>query len=223
MTGTGYDLRGIGMTSQRTRNRLVARLRERGIDNDAVLEAMAAIPRHIFVDEALAHRAYEETALPIGHGQTISQPFVVARMTAALLEAPRRRVLEVGAGSGYQTAILAALVGRVFAVERVEPFVERARERLAALGCGNVRMRHGDGYEGWTLEAPFDGILVAAAPATVPAALLEQLADGGRLILPVGSGAEQQLKIIDRIGREFVEQVIEPVRFVPLTKGMGAQ
>ena len=217
-----FDLNGIGMTSQRTRDRLVARLREKGIQNEDVLAAIARVPRHIFVDEALAHRAYEDTALPIGYGQTISQPFIVALMTQALLSAPRSRVLEVGTGSGYQTAILASLkplVRRVFSMERLKDLVERAEQRLYAMGSRSVRFRHGDGYEGWPEEGPFDGIIVTAAPPEVPRALLDQLAVGGRLVVPVGGDGVQELKVYDRTESGHTVEIMEYVRFVPLVKG----
>jgi protein-L-isoaspartate(D-aspartate) O-methyltransferase len=219
-----FDLRGIGMTSQRTRNRLVERLRAKGLSDELVLAAMAAVPRHIFIDEALAHRAYEDTALPIGQGQTISQPFVVALMTQTLLDRPRARVLEVGTGSGYQTAILASLessVRKLFTVERLASLSERARERLTALGLGHVRFRHGDGYRGWPEEGPFDGILVTAAPPVVPDALLEQLAEGGRLVVPVGRQGSQELRIYDRVDDEIEVTSGNKVRFVPLVKGVS--
>ncbi len=222
-----YDLRGIGMTSQRTRDRLVRRLAEHGIDDEEVLEVVATVPRHIFVDEALAHRAYEDSALPIGFGQTISQPFVVALMTMTLLNRPRPRILEVGTGSGYQTAVLASMgarVGKIFSVERLAPLIERARERLHALGLANVRLKHGDGYEGWQAEGLFDGIVVTAAPRAVPDSLLEQLAPGGRLVVPVGDDGVQELKVFDRTGsvseQEFSVSTAEYVRFVPLLKGV---
>lgn len=173
---------GIGMTSVRTRDRLIERLRTEGIRDEQVLAAMAAVPRHIFVDEALASRAYEDTALPIGAGQTISQPYIVARMTEALVHGKRlSNVLEVGSGCGYQSAVLAQLVDRVYAVERIDALIAPARERLHALGVSNVRMRNADGFDGWPAHAPYDGILVAAAPGYVPQALVEQLAVGGRL------------------------------------------
>lgn len=217
-----FDLAGVGMTSQRTRDRLVARLREKGIHQEDVLAAIARVPRHIFVDEALAHRAYEDTALPIGYAQTISQPFIVALMTQALLSAPRSRVLEVGTGSGYQTAILASLrplVRRVFSVERLRELVERAEHRLYAMGSRSVRFRYGDGYEGWPEESPFDGILVTAAPPEVPQALLDQLAPGGRLVVPVGGDGVQELRIYDRTDSGYRVDTLEYVRFVPLVRG----
>jgi protein-L-isoaspartate(D-aspartate) O-methyltransferase len=217
-----YDLVGVGMTSKRTRDRLVSRLREQGISNERVLEAIASVPRHVFVDEAFAHRAYEDTALPIGHGQTISQPFIVALMTETLLDVPRPRVLEIGTGSGYQTAILARMrphVRRVFSIERLAALSARAEERLRAIRIPGVRFRHGDGYEGWPEEGPFDGIMVTAAPPDVPRALLEQLKPGGRLVVPVGCDGIQELKVIDRNERRFREDTVEYVRFVPLLKG----
>jgi protein-L-isoaspartate(D-aspartate) O-methyltransferase len=222
-----FDLVGIGMTSQRTRNRLVARLREKGISNEAVLGAIGSVPRHIFIDEALAHRAYEDTALPIGQGQTISQPFIVALMTQVLLDVPRSRVLEVGTGSGYQTAILASLmgpggsIGKLFTIERLDGLIERARERLDAMGRYGVRYRYGDGYQGWREEGPFDGILVTAAPRTVPEALIDQLAVGGRLVVPVGGESEQSLMVFDRTEDGVKSETVEQVRFVPLVKGIG--
>ena len=217
-----FDLSGSGMTSQRTRDRLVARLRDKGIHDEDVLAAIGRVPRHIFVDEALAHRAYEDTALPIGYGQTISQPFIVALMTQALLSAPRSRVLEVGTGSGYQTAVLASLrpqVRRVFTMERLKDLVQRAEQRLYAMGSRSVRFRHGDGYEGWPEEGPFDGIIVTAAPPEVPQALLDQLAPGGRMVVPVGGDGVQELKIYDRTDSGHQVDTVEYVRFVPLVKG----
>ncbi len=169
------DLTGRGMTSQRTRDRMVERLAEQGITHAEVLAHMGSIPRHIFIDEALAHRAYEDTALPIGHGQTISQPFVVALMTQLLFNQPRARVLEIGTGCGYQSAILSRMCERLWSIERIEALAVKAQERLAALRATNVRIKVGDGYAGWRVQAPFDGILVAAAPQATPPALLEQL------------------------------------------------
>lgn len=220
------DLRGIGMTSQRTRNRLVARLRQAGIDDARVLDAIATVPRHIFVDEALAHRAYEDTALPIGHGQTISQPYVVAAMTAAALagmgegaEAPRR-VLEVGTGSGYQTAIMASLVERVYSLERIGALLRRARQRLRSLGVRNVFLKHADGNNGWPEAGPFDAALVTAGATHVPAALMDQLADGAPLVIPVGLGELQTLKALERNGDAWRQRTLEQVRFVPLLGGV---
>jgi protein-L-isoaspartate(D-aspartate) O-methyltransferase len=214
-----FDLRGIGMTSQRTRDRLVQRLREHGIDDERVLSVIGAVPRHIFIDEALSTRAYEDTALPIGHGQTISQPFIVALMTKTLLNKPRERVLEIGTGSGYQTAVLAALVKRVFTVERIAPLIERARERFRAMKLRNVRVKYDDGNLGWPDQGPFDGIIVTAAARSVPAALLDQLAVGGRLVIPVGDERTQELKVIDKTEEGIHEESLEYVRFVPLLRG----
>jgi len=213
---------GIGMTSARTRDRLVQRLRDQGIANLAVLDRIRNVPRHIFVDEALASRAYEDTALPIGFGQTISQPYIVARMSEALLEGGRLgKVLEIGTGCGYQTAVLAPLVGRIHTIERIEALQKRARERLAELQIKNVRFRHGDGSQGWRTQAPFDGILVAAAPLTVPEALTAQLAIGGRLIVPVGPEGEQQLLRLTRREQGIERRVLGAVSFVPLLGGLG--
>lgn len=214
-----FDLRGIGMTSQRTRDRLVQRLREHGIADERVLSVIGAVPRHIFIDEALSTRAYEDTALPIGHGQTISQPFIVALMTKTLLNKPRERVLEIGTGSGYQTAVLAALVKRVFTVERIAPLIERARERFRAMKLRNVRVKYDDGNLGWPDQGPFDGIIVTAAARSVPAALLDQLAVGGRLVIPVGDDRTQELKVIDKTEEGVHEESLEYVRFVPLLRG----
>lgn len=208
------------MTSARTRDRLVQRLREQGIRDPEVLERVRTVPRHIFVDEALASRAYEDTALPIGFGQTISQPYIVARMTEALLEGgPLRNVLEIGTGCGYQTAVLSALVGKLYTIERVEPLLRRAKERAKELGLKNLRFRHGDGSLGWPAYAPFDGILVAAAPLRVPEALLEQLAIGGRLIMPIGPEGRQELTRFIRREQKIDRQTLGPVAFVPLVGG----
>ncbi|MFY0676384.1 MAG: protein-L-isoaspartate(D-aspartate) O-methyltransferase [Neptuniibacter sp.] len=209
------------MTSQRTRDRLINRLREQGINNEEVLTIMRETPRHIFIDEALAHRAYEDTALPIGYNQTISQPFIVARMTEALLAAgPLKKVLEVGTGSGYQTSILAPLVGELYSIERIRPLQEKARVRLRTLGIKNVRLKHTDGGMGWSAKAPFDGILAACAPEDVPEELKQQLAIGGRLIIPVGGSENQELKLVIRETEdEFTTQVLECVKFVPLLSG----
>jgi protein-L-isoaspartate(D-aspartate) O-methyltransferase len=211
---------GIGMTSQRTRERLIERLYEEGLSNPGVLEVIRRTPRHLFVDEALAHRAYEDTALPIGHNQTISQPFMVGRMTELLLAAgPLDKVLEIGTGSGYQTSVLSQLVERVFSVERIQALQERAKERLLELNLRNVVFRWGDGWEGWPALAPYNGIIVTAAAAEVPQALLDQLAPGGRLVIPVGAGDEQQLLLIVREDDGFTRHVLDAVRFVPLLNG----
>ncbi|MDQ7073084.1 MAG: protein-L-isoaspartate(D-aspartate) O-methyltransferase [Gammaproteobacteria bacterium] len=210
---------GIGMTSQRTRDRLISRLREQGIRSIDVLSVMRELPRHVFVDEALASRAYEDTALPIGHGQTISQPFIVAKMTEILLEGKdKKKVLEVGTGSGYQTAVLSRLVDRVFSVERIAPLQNQARERFYQLKLNNIRLKHSDGSWGWPDNAPYDGIIVTCAPEQVPKELLNQLAPGGRLVIPVG-GAEQSLRVIDRNGNKFEQTELDAVSFVPLLSG----
>ncbi|HXY76300.1 MAG TPA: protein-L-isoaspartate(D-aspartate) O-methyltransferase [Steroidobacteraceae bacterium] len=217
---TDLRLAGIGMTSARTRDRLVQRLREQGITNLAVLERIRNVPRHIFVDEALGSRAYEDTALPIGFGQTISQPYIVARMTQALLEGGTMdNVLEIGTGCGYQSAVLAPLVRKLYTIERIRPLLERARARLKELGITNVRFRHGDGVNGWKAHAPYDAILVAAAPLTLPEALVQQLKVGGRLVVPLGPEGEQQLVRFTR-REQGVERVpLGPVAFVPLLGG----
>jgi protein-L-isoaspartate(D-aspartate) O-methyltransferase len=218
------DLRmaGIGMTSARTRDRLVARLQEQGLRNVQVLERIRNVPRHIFMDEALASRAYEDTALPIGFGQTISQPYIVARMTEALLESgPLGSVLEIGTGCGYQTAVLAPLVGRLYSIERIEPLLKRAKARVKELGLRNVRFRHGDGTLGWKTHGPFDGILVAAAPLSVPQALLDQLELGGRLLVPLGPEGRQELLRFTRREQKIERQSLGPVAFVPLLAGLG--
>ena len=209
------------MTSARTRDRLVQRLRDQGITNLSVLDRIRNVPRHIFVDEALGTRAYEDTALPIGFGQTISQPYIVARMTEALLEAgPLTSVLEVGTGCGYQTAVLAPLVDRIYTIERVEPLVTRAKERIKELGIRNVRFRHGDGTMGWKAHAPFDGILVAAAPLVVPEELIKQLKVGGRLLVPVGAEGQQELIRFTRKEQRVERQSLGAVAFVPLLGGV---
>ncbi|HSG91254.1 MAG TPA: protein-L-isoaspartate(D-aspartate) O-methyltransferase [Pseudomonadales bacterium] len=214
------DIRGIGFTSQRTRDRLVKRLEDDGIADARVLGVIAATPRHLFVEEALSHRAYEDTALPIGHAQTISQPYVVARMTEALLaDGPLGNVLEIGTGCGYQTAVLAQLVGHVYSVERIRPLLDRARTRLRELKLRNVSLRHADGTMGWPEKGPFEGILVTAAPRGVPQELLDQLAVGGRLVLPVGDGEIQELRCIHRTPEGLRQELLGKVRFVPLLGG----
>ena len=212
--------RGIGMTSERTRERLIQRLVDEGIVNQNVLEVIRRTPRHLFVDEALAHRAYEDTALPIGNNQTISQPYMVARMSELLLEdGPLDKVMEIGTGSGYQTAVLSQLVERIFSVERIKVLQDRAKERLQALNLRNVVFRWGDGWEGWPALAPYNGIIVTAVATDVPQALLDQLAPGGRLVIPVGAGEVQQLMLIVREEHGFARRVIGNVRFVPLLNG----
>ena len=220
------NIPGIGMTSQRTRVRMVERLREKGIRDEQVLAAMGAVPRHVFVEEALASRAYEDTALPIGFSQTISQPYVVARMLEALLaDRPRKlgKVLEVGTGCGYQAAVLARLANEVYSIERIRGLLERARANLLGLKLSNLRLAHGDGNEGLAKAAPFDSIIVAAAAPRVPEGLLRQLAMGGRMILPLKSASAgrdaQRLALIERGARGFTETELEPVRFVPLEMG----
>ncbi len=211
---------GIGMTSQRVRDRLVDRLREAGIANEVVLNAVRTVPRHLFIDEALASRAYEDTALPIGHGQTISQPWVVARMTEAVLQGGPRTVLEVGTGSGYQAAVLAAVGVEVFTVERIGDLLRQARKRFRALGM-NIRSKHDDGRVGWAEHGPYDAIVVTAAAAALVDALVEQLAPGGRLVAPVGAPGGQSLVQVDRLLDGTIEQrVLAPVTFVPLLSGM---
>ena len=215
----GRKSAGIGMTSQRTRDRMVARLRENGIRDESVLSAMASVPRHIFVDEGLASRAYEDTALPIGFEQTISQPLVVARMLEELRSAkPLANVLEVGTGCGYQAALLARLAKDVYSVERISELLEKARRNLRPLRLSNLRLVHADGALGLPEAAPFDGIIVAAATANVPDALLQQLAPGGRMIVPVGSG-DQALCLIERTATGLTEKWLDAVRFVPLRGG----
>lgn len=213
------QLQGIGMTSRRTRMRLVQRLREGGIESDRVLEVIGQVPRHIFLDEALSHRAYEDTSLPIGHGQTLSQPYIVARMTELLLAHAPQRVLELGTGSGYQTAVLSQLFPEIYSVERIRPLQDRARDRLRQLSVRNVLLKHADGGMGWPERGPFDGIIVTAAPVEVPKELLDQLADGGVLIAPVGEENQVLVEII-RKGNHFERHNLEPVHFVPLLGGV---
>jgi len=212
-------LAGIGMTSARTRERLITRLREAGIRNESVLDSMAQLPRHLFIDEALAHRAYEDTALPIGHGQTISQPYTVARMTELLLEGDVRRVLEIGTGSGYQTAVLCALVEEVYSVERIEPLLKSARRCLQEIGYRNFRLQHADGNAGWPEKAPFDAIVVTAAAPELPSALASQLSVGGRLVIPVGNSERQELLLLRKTAEGLTQERIEAARFVPLLQG----
>lgn len=217
------ELQGIGMTSQRTRDRLITKLREMGIQSEEILNIIKNTPRHIFVDEALASRAYENTALPIGYNQTISQPYIVARMVEALLEnGPLKNVLEVGTGCGYQTAVLAQLVDHVSSIERIDDLLNKARERMYELKFRNVRLLHGDGNRGWSQNAPFDGIIVSAAPIGVPDTLLQQLSpDGGRLIIPIGSSRQQVLLLITREGDEYQREQLDLVSFVPMIEGIS--
>ena len=218
--------RGIGMTSQRTRERLIKRLQDQGITNMAVLNVMRNMPRHIFVDEALASRSYEDNALPIGYGQTISQPYIVARMTEILMDsaspqdAPPKKVLEVGTGSGYQTAILAKLIESVYSVERIRPLLNLARKRFQELNMYNIVLHHSDGTWGWPENAPYDGIIVTAAPAQIPEPLLEQLAMGGRLVMPLGDQQQQQLILITKTDSGYEQQVLKQVTFVPMMSGL---
>jgi len=213
------SLNGIGMTSQRTRGRLIERLREQGIRDEAVLAAMFEVPRHLFVDEALASRAYDDVSLPINYNQTISQPYVVARMIEVLrANAPLGRVLEIGTGCGYQAAVLAQLAREVYTVERIKPLYDRARKQLNDLKIRNVNVKYADGTAGLPEYAPFDGIIIAAASPVLSAVLREQLAVGGRMVLPVGS-QDQRLYLVERDAHGFRETRLEPVKFVPLLIG----
>jgi len=215
-------LDGIGMTSQRTRDRLVERLRQEGIRDNRVLDVIRNTPRHLFMDEAISSRAYEDTALPIGHGQTISQPYIVARMTEALIaDALPEKVLEIGTGSGYQTAVLAQLVNKVCSVERIAPLLEQARKRLALLNLNNVELLHGDGYTGWAEQGPFDAIIVTAAPLDIPQCLFDQLGEKGKLVIPAGPTGSQQLLLVTREGDEFQKRLLDWVSFVPLKEGIS--
>ncbi len=212
---------GLGMTSLRARQRLIKRLQQMGVSDPRVLEVIRDTPRHLFLDEALASRAYEDTALPIGLGQTLSQPFVVARMTEVLLrDGVPDKVLEIGTGSGYQTAVLAQLVPQVYSVERISRLLERAREQLRDLGLHNVRLKYADGHHGWPRYAPFDAIIVTAAAAHVPPELLQQLAVGGRLVAPVGPAYSQQLEVYERRASGMHHYSLGGVSFVPLLEGL---
>lgn len=215
-------LNGVGMTSARTRSRLIERLRTLGITDNEVLSIMEQLPRHLYVDEALAHKAYDDTSLPIGFGQTISQPYIVARMTELARMAPaHNKVLEIGTGCGYQTTILAQIFKTVYSIERIGGLARTARERLAKLGVHNVRLRHGDGSKGWAESGPFDVIMLTAAAPIPPENLLPQLAMGGRMIFPVGD-QEQELRLIERKDDGWVETRLEKVKFVPLLPGVSA-
>jgi protein-L-isoaspartate(D-aspartate) O-methyltransferase len=216
-------IRGIGMTSQRTRARMVERLREQGVRDERVLNAMGVVPRHLFVEEALAHRAYEDTALPLGFAQTISQPYVVARMIELLIAGRELgKALEIGAGCGYQAAILGVLSKQVFSVERIAPLLARARENLKQIKLSHVRLKHADGNVGLPEAAPFDTIILAAAASAPPQALLAQMAPGGRMVMPLvmAGGSDQVISLIERTATGFVENRYDAVRFVPLLPGV---
>jgi len=215
------SLQGIGMTSSRTRERMINRLIEQGIRNNKVLDVIRNTPRHIFMDEALASRAYEDTALPIGYNQTISQPYIVAKMTELLLASSNRltKVLEIGTGCGYQTAILAQLTDHVYSVERIAPLQKKAKDRLWDLKLKNVSYKHSDGGWGWQDYAPYDGILVAAAPPEIPEMLLQQMAVGAVMVIPIGKGGSQQLQRITRLENSYEVEKLEPVVFVPFQSG----
>jgi len=211
---------GIGMTSQRTRARLVQRLREKGISSEVVLDAIRNVPRHIFVDEALASRAYEDTALPIGLGQTISQPFIVARMTEILMQSDSvKKVLEIGTGSGYQTAILASIVDQVYTVERIQSLQSKARQKLRELKLKNIRFKFDDGILGWPEHAEYDVIIVTAAPTSIPPELLAQVKIGGRLIIPAGEDGQQTLYLLEKSAAGINQSQLDAVQFVPLLGG----
>lgn len=214
---------GIGMTSLRTRERLVQRLIEQGIQQIAVLEAIRTTPRHLFIEEALSHRAYEDVSLPIGFNQTISQPFVVARMTEIVissLASEQANVLEIGTGCGYQTAILAQLVKRVYSIERINPLLQKTKERLHRLGIKNIQLKCADGRYGWPQHAPFDAIITTAAASEVPKALIEQLAEGGVIVIPVGSSSRQELQVCRKVQGQIEIENVLPVVFVPLLEGV---
>jgi protein-L-isoaspartate(D-aspartate) O-methyltransferase len=221
MIATAQQIAGIGFTSQRTRTRMVQRLMSRGIANERLLQVLNSVPRHLFVDEAIASRAYEDVALPIGEGQTISQPYAVARMSEILLESgPLNRVLEVGTGSGYQSAVLSQLVDDVYSVERIRSLLEKSRLRFRSLQYRNIHTRYSDGGWGWGTHGPYDGIIVTAAPRTVPEPLLEQLAIGGRLIVPLGAQTDMQsLTVITRTAAGFHSRDESDVNFVPFLSG----
>ncbi len=214
------NLNGVGMTSQRTRDRLTQRLRDQGIVDERILDIINSTPRHAFIDEALAHRAYEDTALPIGFNQTISQPYIVARMTEVLLaEGPLKSVLEVGTGSGYQAAVLAQLVDKIYTVERISGLREKATARFRMLGLRNIISKYADGGMGWPERGPFDGIIVTASPRRVSEELIEQLAEGGRMIVPVGVADRQELVLVVKTADGITSEVLEAVKFVPLVGG----
>ena len=211
---------GIGMTSQRTRDRMVSRLQKQGITDQRVLTAMSVVPRHLFMDEAMAHRAYEDTALPIKHGQYISQPWIVAKMTEIVLQQDPQKVLEIGTGSGYQAAVLGTLVDKVFSVERIHDLTRMARRRFVQLGYLNVRTKTGDGFKGWESEAPYDLIIATAAPEKIPKVLLNQLEVGGVMLLPLGDSKQQRLVKITKTTLGYSSETLESVFFVPFLKGV---
>jgi len=216
------DFEGIGMTSQRARDRLATALIKMGIQSEPILDVIRRIPRHFFIDEALASRAYENTALPIGFNQTISQPYIVAKMTEVLVKNKElENVLEIGTGCGYQTVVMAQFAKYVYTVERIDGLLIRARERFQKLNCNNIRTKHSDGNIGWPAHSPYDGIIVAAAPIGVPKALIEQLAVDGRLIIPVGEPGKQKLLLITRTENDYTEQYIDSVSFVPMLSGVN--
>ena len=215
------DIDGIGMTSQRARDRLATALIEMGIQSEPILDVIRKIPRHFFIDEALASRAYENTALPIGFNQTISQPYIVAKMTEVLVKNKElENVLEIGTGCGYQTVVMAQFAKYVYTVERIDGLLIRARERFQKLNCNNIRTKHSDGNIGWPAHGPYDGIIVAAAPVGVPKALVEHLAMDGRLVIPVGKPGKQKLLLITRTEYDYTEQYIDSVSFVPMLAGV---
>ena len=221
MMTNNTNLAGIGMTSQRTRSRLIQRLRDKGIVEESVLSVMERVPRHIFIDEALSHRAYEDSSLPIGMGQTISQPYIVARMTELLvMSGAMNKVLEIGTGCGYQTSILSGVANNVCTIERISPLQKQAVKRFRLLKLNNVNYRHGDGYLGWEEEAPFDAIIVTAAPDQIPQALIDQLAIGGRMVIPVTvPNGDQQLHLLEKTEDGISSMQVEAVKFVPLLGG----
>jgi len=220
MTDLINNISGIGMTSARTRNRLVSRLKDQGITSNEVLEQILNVPRHLFVDEALSTRAYEDTALPIGMGQTISQPYIVAKMTESLFQNNKRnKILEIGTGCGYQTAILSSFYKKIYSVERIPEILRKTKKRLHNLNIYNVNFRLGDGWEGWSKYAPYDGIIVSAAANEVPKNLLKQLIDGGVLVIPIGATGKQELQLIEKNDKIFKYRSLGYVRFVPLVKG----
>jgi len=220
MSSSGHG--GIGMTSQRTRLRMIDRLRGQGIRDEVVLAALSEVPRHLFIDEALASRAYDDFALPLGFGQTISNPYIVARMTElARGGGALGKVLEIGTGCGYQTAVLARMAKEVYSIERLAPLLAKARRHLREVRVANARLRHGDGLLGMPEVAPFDAIIMSAAATHVPESLLDQLAVGGRMVLPMASNGEQRLCVIERSMQGYSEKRMDQVKFVPLLPGVG--